>query len=154
MQQFSRLPHKLLNNSRLIMTLAHLCRFCHSIERARDEARWQFYLWWEEPEAETSSRPTVNVLKYISSFSEPHAHPSTKALASSRYCQCCGLLTIDPLGLRVMALEFRFEQILHSQLGVAPGLAVGCKNKTSHELLMSNMGMAKLIKHHFYPTRQ
>lgn len=26
MQQFSRLPHKLLNNSRLIMTLAHLCR--------------------------------------------------------------------------------------------------------------------------------
>lgn len=75
------------------------------------------------------SKNTTGILKYISSFSEPHTHPSTKALASSRYCQCCGLLTIDPLGLRVMALEFRFEQILHSQLGVAPSLAVGCKNK-------------------------
>lgn len=69
------------------------------------------------------------------SISAPYSFPSMaeginmKALNSNRYSKCRGLLTIDPFGLRVMDLELRSEQILHSQFGVASSLIVSCKNK-------------------------
>lgn len=49
------------------------------------------------------------------------------------------LLTVDPFGLRVMDFELSFEQILHSQFGVASSLIISCNENTQGQKKKQNM---------------
>lgn len=142
------------------MSSEHLCRFCHLKKQEDNEPdgsficdeetikchqnRFQIHLDRSGNLIDTA-HPVVSCV-----FHPFQCHtPSTAAginriaLDSSRYSRCCGLLTIDPFGLRVVSLELCLEQILHSQLGVAPSLGVNCKKTSIFFLVFS------IIKHRF-----
>lgn len=129
-------------------------------ETGRQRARWKFHLWRGNNKCHQNrfqihldrSGNLIDTAHPVLScaFHPFQCHtPSTaaginrSALDSSRYSRCCGLLTIDPFGLRVVSLELCLEQILHSQLGVAPSLGVNCKKTSIFFLVFS------IIKHRF-----
>lgn len=129
-------------------------------ETGRQRARWKFHLWRGNNKChqnrfqihlDRSGNLIDTAHPVLSCVFHPFQcnNPSTAAginriaLDSSRYSRCCGLLTIDPFGLRVVSLELCLEQILHSQLGVAPSLGVNCKKTSIFFLVFS------IIKHRF-----
>ena len=126
------------------MTTEHLCWFYHSKKQEGNETdgrnnkphqnRFQSHL---NRSRNVTEADTPCFLMCFSSLFTPSAAGgiNRSALDSSRYSRCCGLLTIDPFGLRVVSLELCLEQILYSQLGVAPSLVVNCKKKNKKKTI-------------------
>lgn len=129
-------------------------------ETGRQRARWKFHLWRGNDKCHQNrfqihldrsgnlidtAHPVLSCVFHPFQCNNPStaAGINRSALDSSRYSRCCGLLTIDPFGLRVVSLELCLEQILHSQLGVAPSLGVNCKKTSIFFLVFS------IIKHRF-----
>lgn len=102
----------------------HYCWFCHFMKNRQTIKPDDSFIFDEKEKSSLITKQfqaipfwfiRAEVILKANDHLAPHSFPSTangynrKALYSSRYSQSCGLLTIDPFGLRVMDLELRFE---------------------------------------------